>query len=160
MSTVFHADEVLQMAAQIERNGGLFYRKAAEIYEEGKELLLEIAAQEDQHLALFEHMRDEYAERVEQLESFDPTGEAAAYLETMANTHVFDLGNSDPSALLKEVKSLNDIIDIAIQAEKDSIAFFGAMLQMVPENMGKEKVNALLNEEMKHILWLVENKTD
>lgn len=158
MSTVFHADEVLQMAAQIERNGGKFYRKAAEINEEGKDLLIEIAKQEDEHLALFEAMREEYAERAEQMEAFDPNGEAAAYLATMADTHVFDLGGNDPDKLLKGDESLDDILNIAIQAEKDSIAFFGAMREMVPEDFGRKKIDALLKEEMKHILWLVDHK--
>lgn len=158
MSTVFHADEVLQMAAEIERNGAIFYRKAAEINEDGRKLLLKIAEQEDNHLELFEGMRKEYAERVEEVEAFDPNGEAALYLAAIADTHVFDLGNKGPAKIIKGNESLDDIINIAIQAEKDTIAFFGAMKGLVPEDLGSEKIDALLKEEMKHILWLVDYK--
>jgi rubrerythrin len=158
MSTVFHADEVLQMAAQIELNGGLFYRRAAEICEEGKELLLLIAEQEDEHLALFEGMRKDFAARESEVAAFDPDNEAALYLEAMADSHVFDLTGTDLTELLKGKETLDDILDIALQAEKDTISFFVAMRELVPADFGRDKVDALMLEETKHIHWILEEK--
>ena len=100
MGIRFNADEVLEMAAQIERNGGTFYRKAADQNEEGNELLLAIAEQEDQHLALFESMREDLAGKAIEQTIFDPDGEASRYLRAMADDHVFDLQGNDPSKLL------------------------------------------------------------
>ena len=158
MSIVFNADEVLEMAAQIERNGGAFYRKAADISTEGKELLLQIAEQEDEHLALFESMRKDLSSRETEATAFDPDNEASLYLKAMADGHVFDLNGDDPAKLLRGNETLDDIIRMAIQAEKDSIAFFVGMKELVPERLGGDKVDALIKEEMRHIRWLVDGR--
>ena len=44
MSMPFNADEVFEMAEQIERNGGKFYRAAAKKFPEVSKLLLNLAA--------------------------------------------------------------------------------------------------------------------
>ena len=159
MGIRFNADEVLEMAARIERNGAVFYRCAADQNEEGRELLLEIARQEDQHLALFESMREDLAGKAVEPGAFDPDGEASLYLKAMADGHVFDLAGNDPAKQLKGNETLNDIINIAIRAEKDSIAFFTGMKDLVPASLGGDKVDALIKEEMKHIVWLTDRKT-
>jgi rubrerythrin len=156
MGIKFNIDEVLAMASQIERNGGVFYRAAAEgdLSSEGKELLLSIAEQEDHHLALFERMREQVGSHEAELAAFDPYGEAVLYLKAMADGHVFDLRGDDPTKILKGDETLEDIIRIALQAEKDSIAFFVGLKDIIPANMGKEKVDDLIREEMIHIRWL------
>lgn len=156
MGIKFNIDEVLTMAAQIERNGGVFYRTAAEREStpEGKKLLLDIAAEEDLHLALFEGMREYVSQREAELTAFDPYGESALYLKAMADDHVFDLRGNDPTRILKGNETLEDIIQIAMRAEKDSIAFFIGLKELVPANMGNEKVDDLIKEEMTHIRWL------
>lgn len=156
MGIKFNIDEVLAMAAQIERNGGVFYRAAAagESSQEGKELLLKIAEQEDHHLALFERMREEASSHEAEVTAFDPYCESALYLKAMADGHVFDLRGNDPTKILSGNETLDDIIQIALQAEKDSIAFFIGMKDLVPANMGNEKVDELIREEMIHIRWL------
>jgi len=47
----FNADEIFEMAEQIERNGASFYRKSAESIDDPaeKKLLLDLAAMEDEH---------------------------------------------------------------------------------------------------------------
>ena len=53
MSYDFNADDVFEMEEQMERNGGKFYRMAADSTEDSanKEFLLELAAMEDQQTA-------------------------------------------------------------------------------------------------------------
>lgn len=160
MGIVFNADEVLQMAAQIERNGAAFYRRAAEINEEGRALLLAIAEQEDRHLALFEGMREDLSSREAEPTAFDPYEEASLYLKVMADGHVFDLKSDDPAKILSGDENLDDIIKIAIQAEKDSIAFFVGLKEAVPASLGQDKMDVLIKEEMKHIRWLSEERID
>lgn len=154
MGIKFNADEAFEMAEKIERNGGIFYRKAAEINAEGKELLLTIAEQEDLHLKLFQDMRADLAASDADATAFDPYNEAAMYLQAMANGHVFDLNAS----ILKGGESLDEIIEIAIRAEKDSIAFFVGLKELVSETMGRGKMDDLILEEMKHIRWLTDRK--
>lgn len=154
MGVRFNIEEVLEMAAQIERNGGVFYRAAAKNSESGRELLLRIAEQEDQHLALFEGMKKEVSKREARSTAFDPDGEASLYLKALADGHVFDLKGNEPASMLKGNEDLSDIVKIAIQAEKDSIVFFLGMKELVPENLGGSKMDALIKEEMGHITWL------
>ena len=59
MSYDFNADEIYEMAQQIERNGAAFYRKAAESVEDasGKELLLNFADMEVAHEKVFAELK-------------------------------------------------------------------------------------------------------
>ena len=158
MGTFFNADEALQMAAKIEANGGAFYRRAAEFCADSKDLLLEIAEQEDKHLALFEKMRANLASSEGGETDYGPNEEASLYLKAMADGHVFDLDGDGPETSLQGNESIDDIIKIAIQAEKDSIAFFVGMKECVPVHLGKDKIDALILEETKHIYWLINRK--
>lgn len=153
MSIVFNANEVFEIAKQIERNGGVFYRKAAGNSPEGRELLLEIAKQEDQHFAAFEEMQKELTPREAESSAFDPDDEGALYLRAMADGYVFDV-KKDPAEILKGNESLEEIIKVAIAMEKDSIVFYLGMKEMVPRKLGEEKVDHIIKEEMKHIGWL------
>lgn len=60
MSIFFRGREILEMAEQIERNGGRFYRKAAENLNDpaSRDLLLGLAEMEDEHLAIFAEMKE------------------------------------------------------------------------------------------------------
>ncbi len=155
MGIVFNADEVLEMAAQIERNGAAFYRKAAENNKEGQELLLEIAEQEDEHLATFQEMRKELTSRETESTAFDPDNAGALYLKAMAGSHVFDV-SKDPSETLNGNESLKDLIKIAIVMERDSIVFYVGMTEMVPKNLCRKKICAIVKEVVKHVVWLSE----
>ena len=59
MSYDFNADNVFEMAEQIERNGALFYRQAANDVADpdAKQFLLDLAAMEDDHEKTFAVMR-------------------------------------------------------------------------------------------------------
>ena len=63
MPTPISADEVFEMACEMERNGGAFYRRAAEqAADDGnRELLTGLAAMEDDHLKTFSALREEFA---------------------------------------------------------------------------------------------------
>ena len=155
MSIVFNAEEVLKMAEQIERNGISFYRRAAEISPDNKDLLTQLAEQEDKHLATFKEMKKELEDRETESTTFDPEDEAALYLQAIANGKVFDV-SKDPVDILKGDESLADIIKIAIGAEKDSIIFYNGLRVMISEKQGRGRLDDIIKEEMKHIIWLVD----
>lgn len=149
MSYDFNADEIFEMAEQIERNGASFYRKAAESIDDpsGKKLLLDFAAMEDKHEKTFADLRKGLSEKEKTATVFDPEGEAALYLRALADTRVFFEKKIDTSSMEK-------ILMEAILAEKDSIVFYLGMKEMVPENFGKIKIDAIIKEEMTHIKLL------
>ena len=59
MSHAFSADEILEMAEKIERNGASFYRGSADSIEDedARKFLLQLARMEDNHLKTFSNMR-------------------------------------------------------------------------------------------------------
>ncbi len=146
MSFVFNADEIFALAEQIEKNGAQFYRKSAQQVKDSaaKDLLLEFASMEDDHLKTFSSMRSALSAADRKAMTFDPANEAALYLNSLANTKVFFEKKPDTS-------TLQGIFTAAIIAEKDSIAFYLGMRDLVPAGVGKDKIQGIIQEEMRHI---------
>ena len=149
MSFDFNADDILQMAEQIERNGAKFYRESAEKVADAsaKELLLNLAAMEDDHEKTFSNLRAALSATEKEATVFDPQSESASYLKALADTRVFFQKQIDSNAM-------EDILKEAITAEKDSIVFYLGMKDLVPEFLGKGRIDAIIKEEMSHIKTL------
>jgi len=149
MSYDFNADEVFEIAEQIERNGAKFYRIAAENIpdENNKKLLLNLATMEDEHEQTFKTLRTELSRDEKVLTTFDPDGESEGYLRSLADTRVFYEKEIDSSSFKEVLKS-------AITAEKDSIVFYIGMKDVVPSHLGKDKLDGIIKEEMSHIKLL------
>jgi len=152
MSITFNADEIFEMAEQIERNGAKFYREAAGIAPEAdaKDMLLSLAAMEDGHEKTFAQMRKELSAEEKESNTFDPDNEVAQYLQTMADFHGTE-GKVSPTEKLTGKESMADILKIALQAEKNSIAFYVGIKDMVSSKSGKDKMQAIIIEEMAHV---------
>lgn len=146
MAYDFNADEIFEMAKQLERNGARFYRKAAETVPQGEEsaFLLELAAMEDDHEETFSVMQKELSDAEKQETVFDPDEQTCLYLMALADTKVF-YDKPEPVADMRE------ILKSAITAEKDSIVFYLGMKELVPETLGKSKLDGIIKEEMEHI---------
>ena len=158
MAIVFNADEVLGMAVEIERNGAKFYRKAADSNSELRDLLLQIAGQEDEHEETFSALRSQLQGRETESTAFDPDGEAQLYLKAMADSHVFNVKEDAATALTGD-ETAEQIIDLAIGKEKDSIVFYTGLEKMVPESLGKDRMDLIIKEEFRHIVWLNERRS-
>jgi len=145
----FNADEVFAMAEQIEKNGGVFYRQAAAAMADAdaKAFLNDLAAMEDDHEKTFKAMRAGLSEQEKSGTVFDPNNEAMQYLKALADTKVFFEKPMDTS-------SLKEILKAAITAEKDSIVFYLGMRDAVAAKLGKERIDAIIKEEMGHIRQL------
>ncbi|MFC1795127.1 ferritin family protein [Planctomycetota bacterium] len=155
----FNADEVFEMAEQIERNGGKFYRAAAEKFPAVRDLLLTLAAMEDKHEQTFADMRAALSGKELQETVFDPDGQAQMYLRVMADGHVFDV-KSDPAELLATKNTPEDVLKMAIGLERDSIAFYVGLKEAVSNKAGKDKVEDIIKEEMGHIVTLNQKLQD
>ena len=151
----FNADEVFEMAEQIERNGAGFYRKAAGLGH-GKpaaELLLNLAKDEDEHERTFTRMRSQLTAAARAETNFDPEGEGALYLHAMVQGRIFNF-KAVPADKLTGAESLQDILRIAIELEKDSILFYYTLRKMVPEEAGKARIHDIIDQEVGHIATL------
>ena len=155
MSFEFNADEILEMAQHIERNGARFYRRAAELVEEAaiRKLLEDLAVWEDGHERVFATMRADLADHESEPRVFDPELEISMYLRAMADGHVFD-ARVDPVDTLTGRESAEDILRMAIGQEKDSIVFYTGLKEMISQTAGRERIEAIIKEEMGHIGFL------
>ncbi len=142
----FSADEIFEMAKQIEVNGAAFYRKAAAKVtgETEQKFLKALADMEDQHEKIFAEMQADLKKEEKENLMFDPEGEAVLYLQAMADTKIF-FKKEEPGSDLKE------ILSSAIKAEQDSIVFYLGMKELVPGLAGKQRVDDIIKEEMSHI---------
>jgi len=149
MGLGFNADEIFEMAEQIERNGAKYYREAAEAVtnEADKKFLVELAVMEDDHEVTFADLRKNLAADEKEAVTFDPEDEAAQYLKALADTRVFYQKDIDLS-------SMEGILKGAITAEKDSIVFYLGMKDLGGGTRGKDRIDAIIKEEMKHIKLL------
>ncbi len=155
MPMPFNADEVFEMAEQLERNGAKFYRAAAEKFAEARQVLLDLAAMEDEHEKTFAAMRAELSGAEVQPPVFDPDSEAQMYLRVLADGHVFDI-KADLVEQLADKNTPEDVLKMAIGAEKDSIVFYAGLKECVSRKAGKDKVEAIIKEELDHIATLNE----
>ncbi len=149
MSIDFNADEVFEIAEQIERNGAKFYRNAADNITDPdkRNFLINLAEMEDDHEKIFKSMRTDLTQDEKVITTFDPEGEAEKYLRALADTRVFYEKDIDTT-------SLEEIFKSAITAEKDSIVFYIGMKDVVPEHLGRNKLDGIIKEEMSHIRLL------
>lgn len=155
MAVTFDADEVFEMAERIERNGAKFYRAAAEKLPSVRQVLLDLAAMEDEHVKTFTDMRAQFSGREQEPMVIDPEGEAQMYLRLIADGSVFDV-KADPTEGLKGRETAEEVLTMAIGLEKDSIAFYAGLKECVPPKAGKDKVEAIIREEFGHIAVLNE----
>ncbi len=155
MSITFNADEVFEIAEQIERNGAKFYRRAAEMFPEpdAHQLLADLAVWEEGHERLFADMRRELSQREKEPVFFDPNNEAVAYLRAIAGGHVFN-PKADLSRFLTGDEGLAEILRKGLRFEKDSIAFYLGMRDLVSVELGKDKVAKIIEEEKSHVVML------
>jgi len=155
MPITFNAHEIFEIAEQIERNGVKFYRKAADSAsdKEIKQMLLEMADMEARHLITFEHMRRHLTGREKAGTVFDPDNEASLYLQTMVEAHGSE-GRKTPTEELTGAESIEEILNIALNAEKDSVIYYFGLRSFVPPKAGRKRVEEIIAEEIEHITTL------
>lgn len=151
MSFIFNADEIFEMALKIEQNGEKFYRDSAQKVKdsETQDFLAGLADMELEHQRIFKGMKSALTAADQKAMTFDPNNETGLYLASLANTKVFFEKDIDTSGLEGIFKS-------ALAAEKDSIAFYLGMKDLVPAGSGREKIEEIIKEEMRHIRILSE----
>lgn len=149
MAYDFNANEIFEMAIQIEENGVKFYTVAAERVSDPKEkeLLLRLADMEKDHAQTFKTMKKELSPDEKASNVFDPENESLLYLKSLADLRVFFEKELNTS-------SLKEILKDAIVAEKDSIVFYLGMKDLVPADKGRDRLDDIIKEEMGHIRLL------
>jgi len=156
MGITFNANEVFEMAEEIERNGAKFYRQAAENAKdkETKQMLLDMAAMEDGHLKTFEEMREQLSGQEKGWTIFDPDNQSVLYLQAMADARGYE-GKITPSKELTGSETPKEILETALNSEKESVFFYLGLKELVSAKAGKGKVETIIKEELNHITDLL-----
>lgn len=156
MPITFNADEIFEMAEEMERNGAKFYRKAAQNAsdKQTKQMLLAMAGMEDAHLETFKNMREELSDHEKEATVFDPDNQSVLYLQAMADARDYE-GKITPSKELTGSETPKEILKTALNSEKESVVFYLGLKSLVPPKAGKDKIEAIITEELSHITTLL-----
>lgn len=156
MSYDFNIHEILEMAVHIEENGAKFYRDMTGNISDNsiRQLFFDLAAMEDEHQKVFISMNKDLSDQERKPTVFDPQGEMIQYLQALADLRVFHEKTKEDFDLLEELseeEKIRKILEAALGLEKDSIVFYLGMKELVPEQLGKKKIDNIIKEEMGHI---------
>ena len=117
-----------------------------------KKLFEELANMEQGHVAAFKSLRATIPAALLEPPVWDPEGLAESYLQATADTHIFTIEAAQTR--LKNAMTVEQTIDMAIQFEKDSVAFFLGMKELISDHDGKDEINKLIGAEMEHVRML------
>jgi len=150
MSIYFDADEIFTLAIKIEDNGERFYKRAATFLSDPDvcNLLTNLAEKEIEHKRLFTELRDRQKESGAKI-SVDPDPENETYLKAWADGHIFNTAD-DPLETMTGNESAEEILLMAIAAEKDSVVFYLGMKEAVYSDDDKATIDRIIKEEMGH----------
>ena len=112
---------------------------------------------EAKHERVFAAMRSELRGKEREAQVFDPEDESALYLKALADLRVFDSKQEAEFASIEQLPENQRMVKVlkkAIGLEKESIVFYSGMKGLILENSGKERIDHIIDEEMKHIRLL------
>ena len=155
MAITFNADEIFGIGEKIERNGEKFYTLSAQRVADpkAKKVLQDLAGMERNHLKVFQDLHAQIDQVAVKETTWDPDGEGPAYLQATADSHIFR-STDDPTTLLADAADPKEILELALQFEKDSVIYFRGVAEVVPEHLGKADVLELAKQEQNHIVLI------
>ena len=161
MSLYLSAGEIFDIGIQIEANGKKFYEAVARNTSDlaVQKLFLELSDWESKHIELFRKLKEALSSSLKEETTFDPNQELDLYIKATAENHVF-VRNRDVAELAQKCKTTAEAFDVAVNFEKDSVVFYATMKKAVPEDFGRDKIDALIDEEIRHISILTQKKKE
>ncbi len=151
MSFNFNICEVFEIAEELERNGSLFYKKISKCFnnEQTQKKLLELSALDQRHSDEFAEIKKGFSETECPPTAFDPDHEDALYLRAMADQHVFDV-KKNLCALITD-QSEREILNLAVEKEKEAMAFYLGLKTAVDKQADKDKVETIIKTKMQQL---------
>ncbi len=154
MVKMFSSQDLLEMAIHIEEEGERFYKLMESKVEDEdlKRLFNYLAVEEQRHALTFKEIYSQIEK--EGFVSAYPDEEANKYLHAFVDSQIF----IDWDKLLsRSVWNIFEVLDLAINLEKDSILFYYEMEKYIPE---KDKIilHEIIKQEKAHLSQLNEFK--
>ncbi len=146
MASFVNAADAVAAAVEIEKKGHAFYKQVSDKATNpgDKEFFDFMAGEELKHEAIFESMLSRLGGVA--LPSGSDDDEYLLYVQALIDSHSLFMVNQEAQALLSPLGQ-------AMQLEKDTLLFFIALEEMVPESERKY-VRACAEEERKHLKLL------
>lgn len=148
MAHFFRANEIANVAIEIEKKGREFYMLAAQKAKssEIRDIFTHLADEETKHEEVFRSMLDRLG-RVE-MPAWATQEEYMQYLEALIESHMLfgDLGRK----FMERADSEADVLKMAMSFEKDTMLFFMEMMELVPASE-KYVVQQCYEEERRHL---------
>ncbi len=150
---MFAAEEILDMAIRVEKNGEAVYRNAVEkISNPALISLLEWMADEEvKHAEWFLELKEETATLAK-----SPFGQEMGreFINSILGEQSFSLKEVDFS----RIDRINDLIDIFIEFEEDGILFYEMLQPFIKDQETLAQLDKIIAEEKNHIEQLREFK--
>ena len=148
----FNSVEVIEMAKDIEKRGLDFYENQAKKTDnnELKKLLLKLAEDEQDHYDTFSEMGEKAKELTDTDSDYVYGEDVSAYLRALIEFTVFP----SEEEVEEKINSIEEVLELAINAEKDSILFYREMMEYNNKETNKI-LKRLVDEEKQHLLDLV-----
>ncbi len=158
MANMYNDLEGLRIAVEIETRGREFYRQAYEhaAAQEQKDLFLWLMNEEIHHQTAFTNIFDKVKVTKEAHSDeylFDP--EVSRYLTVLAEHHVFPPADKTKQTIA-ELKTIQAILALAMQAEKDSVLFYDELTNNAKFPDAKKIFAQLKAEEQSHVVKIRE----
>lgn len=153
MNVRFNADEIFRLAERLEQNASTYYRTAADhpnVDDAARRMFLDLSSWEEQHEQIFSSLRKNLGEQASEELTYDPYEEAPQYLDRFADSSIFKT-SEPPLNELGDNPGQLDILKLALQRENDTIEFYTEMQELVPPQAGHERIDAIVQEEQKHV---------
>ena len=150
---LFNIAEIIDMGIEKEKKRKEFYARVAEQFpeKEMKDLFTRLRDWEDQHIKKFSEIRAS-VKQDEATDSFP--GELSEYVKALVDERLYTEVSAGEFA--QYVTSPLVAIQYSIGFERDAIVFFNEVLAHVSSIEKKDAVAALIDEEKKHVIHLVE----
>ena len=152
----YNKNDIVEMAIKIEKRGYTFYNEASKKFDlssSTKELFTQLRDEEVKHEETFRNLRD----RLDHIQLKDEINwdEEKDYIGSMVNERLFDSPDK-VIQLAKNAKSAEELIDHAIDFEKDTLQYFQSISKYLTESKAKAALEEIINEEISHIKRLKE----
>lgn len=149
MAQVFNANEVFNIGVQIEKNGKEFYLEAQKRTNDPflKKMFAQLAAWEGNHVELFEQLRANLPTNANSQIEYDPDNMIHLYLKSVADNKLY----VSQDYAIDSCKTQLEILKKALNFERESVVLYSSMKELVPQNLGKDEIDKLVIEELKHV---------
>lgn len=153
-AAMFSANQMIDIAIQTEQAGRAFYEAAVQHSDEPqvRSLCQWLAEEESTHEQTFRRLGQDVPPEIEPKEW---PAERAEFIDALLGSRF--MPKPEEAEALVEDMSAGDILDFALNFEKDTIMFLYEMRDMVPVS-AVDKVNEIIAEEKAHVSRIMKAK--